>query len=558
MAYVGNSPALKYTSFAVQHFTTSATTSYSLDHAVTNENDIRLVINNVVQQPGSSYAYTASGTTLTLSAATAGTDTMYCVFLGKAVQTVVPGQGSVGADELSANAITGQTALGSTPADTDELLVSDSGVLKRVDYSYLKHTYIDWQTSSIKTSGFTAVAGQGYFCNTTSGGFTVTLPAGVAGSQIAVKDYARTFASGNLTIAADGSEKIQGSINNSELKTAGGVAVLTYVDSTKGWLYTEQDNVSDLQEPAYVTATGGTITTSGDYKIHTFLSSSTFNVSNPGNSGGSDEVEVLVVGGGGSGGGDVGGGGGGGGIVNGTITATLTATNYTITVGAGGSGTTGAGGNNGNDSYFAQGAGSGLECKGAGGGRGGDEGTNNGSAGGSGGGAAGSSGSAGASSGNVAAAGTTAYGNAGGTGTSDLSGGGGGANGAGGSVSSGTTGGAGGAGRQINIDTNNYYWSGGGGGAAWLNGTGGAGGTGGGGGGTSYYTSCAGGSGGSGGGSAINAGGAGQGDDNAQSGSGGTNSGGGGGGAGNYWGSCSQQAGNGGSGIVIVKYKYQN
>lgn len=88
--YVGNTPADKYISMAVQHFTTSATTSYTLDHAVTNENEIRLVINNVVQQPGSSYAYTASGTALTLSAATTSSDTMYCVFLGKAVQTVTP------------------------------------------------------------------------------------------------------------------------------------------------------------------------------------------------------------------------------------------------------------------------------------------------------------------------------------------------------------------------------------------------------------------------------------------------------------------------------------
>ena len=95
MAYQGNTPALSYTSFAVQHFTTSATTSYTLDHSVANENEIRLVINNVVQQPGSSYAYTASGTTLTLSAATSATDTMYAVFLGKAVQTVTPASGSV-------------------------------------------------------------------------------------------------------------------------------------------------------------------------------------------------------------------------------------------------------------------------------------------------------------------------------------------------------------------------------------------------------------------------------------------------------------------------------
>ena len=95
MGYLGNTPALSYTSFAVQHFTTSATTSYTLDHSVANENEIRLVINNVVQQPGSSYAYTASGTTLTLSAATSATDTMYAVFLGKAVQTVTPATGTV-------------------------------------------------------------------------------------------------------------------------------------------------------------------------------------------------------------------------------------------------------------------------------------------------------------------------------------------------------------------------------------------------------------------------------------------------------------------------------
>jgi len=90
LAYIGVQPAEAYTSFAVQHFTTSATTSYTLDNPVANENDIALFINNVRQQPGSSYAYTASGTTLTLSAATSASDTMYCVFIGKAVQTVTP------------------------------------------------------------------------------------------------------------------------------------------------------------------------------------------------------------------------------------------------------------------------------------------------------------------------------------------------------------------------------------------------------------------------------------------------------------------------------------
>jgi hypothetical protein len=63
---------------------------------------------------------------------------MYCIYLGKAVQTVNPPNSSVGSSQVSADLITGQTALGATPADTDELLISDAGTLKRVDYSYLK------------------------------------------------------------------------------------------------------------------------------------------------------------------------------------------------------------------------------------------------------------------------------------------------------------------------------------------------------------------------------------------------------------------------------------
>jgi hypothetical protein len=101
LAYIGVQPAEAYTSFAVQHFTTSATTSYTLDNSVANENEIALFINNVRQEPGSSYAYTASGTTLTLSAATSASDTMYCVFIGKAVQTVTPSSSSLTASMIS-------------------------------------------------------------------------------------------------------------------------------------------------------------------------------------------------------------------------------------------------------------------------------------------------------------------------------------------------------------------------------------------------------------------------------------------------------------------------
>jgi len=99
MPFIGNQPALSYTSFAKQDFTTSATTSYTLDHPVTNENELALFINFVRQEPTT--AYTASGTSLTLTSATSATDDMYCIYLGKAVQTVNPPNGSVDSSKIS-------------------------------------------------------------------------------------------------------------------------------------------------------------------------------------------------------------------------------------------------------------------------------------------------------------------------------------------------------------------------------------------------------------------------------------------------------------------------
>jgi hypothetical protein len=144
MAYIGNTPAESFASFETETFTVSATTNYTLSHSVTNENEIRLVINGVVQQPGSGKAYTASGTTLTLSSATASGDSMYAVYLGRALQTVNPPNASVGTAQLASEAvtnakvaptiITGQTAETSIATD-DLILLSDtsaSGALKKM------------------------------------------------------------------------------------------------------------------------------------------------------------------------------------------------------------------------------------------------------------------------------------------------------------------------------------------------------------------------------------------------------------------------------------------
>ena len=117
MAYLGNQPALSYTSFAKQDFTTSATTSYTLDNPVANANELALFINFVRQEPGS---YSASGTQLTLTESTSVGDDMYCVYLGKAVQTVNPPNASVGTSQLVDGSVT-SAKLGSNAVDTQVL-----------------------------------------------------------------------------------------------------------------------------------------------------------------------------------------------------------------------------------------------------------------------------------------------------------------------------------------------------------------------------------------------------------------------------------------------------
>ena len=57
---------------------------------------------------------------------------------------------------------------------------------------------VNWQTGSIKTGNFTAVNGEGYFCNTSGGAFTVNLPSASVGNIVAIKDYAGTFQTNNL------------------------------------------------------------------------------------------------------------------------------------------------------------------------------------------------------------------------------------------------------------------------------------------------------------------------------------------------------------------------
>ena len=226
---------------------------------------------------------------------------------------------------------------------------------------------VDWQTGSIKTANFTATNGEGYFCNTTSGSFTVTLPSGSAGAIVSVQDYNNTFDSNSLIIDPQSGEKINGGVNGGqiELDTEGEGVTLVYIDSTVGWRSIHQSTFADVGSDAqFVAATGGTIATCGNYKIHTFTSPGTFTVTCAGNACGSNKVDYLVVAGGGAGSHEFSGGGAGGfresnpapgSEWSGSPLASpggalpVTATGYPITVGGGGAGSS----NNGNNSVFS-------------------------------------------------------------------------------------------------------------------------------------------------------------------------------------------------------------
>src|SRR5210317_717527 len=173
MPFIGNQPALSYTSFAKQDFTTSATTSYTLDNPVTNENEIALFINFVRQEPTT--AYTASGTSLTLTSATSASDDMYCVFLGKAVQTVNPPNASVDTAQLADDAVTtakildanvtsAKLASGVLPTNTPAFLVFQSS---NQSISNTTTTILQFGTENIDTDNayssnrFTVPTGEG-------------------------------------------------------------------------------------------------------------------------------------------------------------------------------------------------------------------------------------------------------------------------------------------------------------------------------------------------------------------------------------------------------------
>ena len=145
MPYVGNKPEVG--NFRkCDAITTSATATYNLlvgGVAVNpNQNQCIVSLNGVIQSSGNSY--TIASSQITFASALTSSDVIdFILILGDTLNAGIPSDSSVDASKITANIITGQTALGATPADTDELMISDSGTLKRVDYSYLKSSVVN-------------------------------------------------------------------------------------------------------------------------------------------------------------------------------------------------------------------------------------------------------------------------------------------------------------------------------------------------------------------------------------------------------------------------------
>jgi len=423
---------------------------------------------------------------------------------------------------------------------------------------------VDWETTP-KTTTFTAVNGKGYFVNTSGGAVTANLPAGSAGAIVAFADYTRSFGDNKLTISPNGSDKIGGFNTDLDADVSGQSLTFVFVDATEGWINIQNAENTETGVPPFMTATGGTITTCGNDKIHTFYSPGTFTVTKiatccaPVNN---MVSYVVVAGGGGSNGigvnnSSMGGGGAGGfretkspattytaspldGYPSAPNRITVTATTYPIVVGGGGTGGTAGLGNMG-----AVGSVSSFSTiSSAGGGYGSGYCSSNwvpGSTGGSGGGG-GYPNKAGMS-GNTPPV-TPPQGNAGGDGIANPGGcgsaGGGGAGGVGANATAPQNGGAGGigAGTAINPAAGTpgpsgslKYFSGGGGGAPYK-----------------VPGTIAGGAGGGGAGAVYPPGGTGS--------NGSGNTGGGAGGTSGEPGSPHAGA-SGGSGIVVIRYKFQ-
>ena len=465
--------SVDYSTLASNQFTgTGSQTDFTLTQAVDVDTSF-VFVQGVYQEKDT---YSISGTTLTFTTAPLS---------GYSIEVITVGAVSIFNDTLFLDNFNGTGSqvdytLSTSPASENAIDVYINGLYQQKDTFSLSGTTLTFSTAppngstiEVKSTGglnnvvtssggggiswqttpqaedFTAVAGEGYFVNTTSAEITVTLPSSPsAGDELTIVDYAGTADTNNITITS--SDNINGASDDVKINYERGGASMVYVDATQGWIAYNAANETAtglIDDPIVVTV---------DYLVVA-------------GAGGSESV-------GGNGWGNGGGGAGGlrtsfGSVSGGGASAETTLTllsnaSYTVTIGAGGI-------NTGNNSTFS----TITSDAGGGGGRNGSGTIVDGRDGGSGGGAPGRTGSAGSA--------TTGQGYNGGAGAGSAdvynSGGGGGAGGQGGAGTA-SAAGNGGNGLAVNIISatnaatasvgevsgSDVYFASGGGGAPYL------------------------------------------------------------------------------------------
>ena len=208
MSYIGKQPVVGNFQVCDSISVVNGQAAYTMqvggsDVEPESPNHMLVSLNGVLQAPTSSY--TVSGATLTFASNLATNDSIdFVMLLGNVLDIGTPSDGVITEPKLAANT---------------------GGI-------------VDWQ--AVVTGATTMVAGRGYFVNTTSSAFTMTLPSSAArGDEVHIIDYGATFDTNNCTVGRN-SHKIQGASSDLTVATERAAFTLVYVDATQGWLLKEK------------------------------------------------------------------------------------------------------------------------------------------------------------------------------------------------------------------------------------------------------------------------------------------------------------------------------
>jgi len=212
MPYIGNQSTNSYSSMVKQDLTGASGASVTLSHPVANANEVELYINNVRQEPTTSY--TTSGTTLSfVNYTVAASDDIYVIFSGKALQTVVPPDGSVSTAKIADSAVStakiASSAVDLTSKVTGVLPVANSQTNTPAFQARRATNLTLTENTDVKVTGFTEDFdtdnnfASDRFTPTTAGKYLVT----ITGNIQSVSSY--DIYNGKISIYKNGSEFIQ-------------------------------------------------------------------------------------------------------------------------------------------------------------------------------------------------------------------------------------------------------------------------------------------------------------------------------------------------------------